>query len=336
MPRAVGGIGLVVVLWALLTNASAWGIPVREVGDTCVANESKPNLTAIPAANMLTSAITESSGVITSWKVQVAPGAGSLEEQLVVLRAGGQGPGPEVIKIAESALETVHEGSNEFPTRIPLSELHNQIGLHGPVATFLCGDAEGSAAHLVNGELPLGESRPIEEKEKTGAPVEAIVEPDRDGDGYGDESQDRCFQSAETHDVCPVVTTEAIATVEPDSILVQVQASSQCTVQVNGMVSWKEPRKDAGPGKSGKETRTAHLGSGGVQPVVPGAVANFTIPLHRALRLRLGQMLPRQALRAMLSVKTTDVVDRETAAGLTVKLRGRKHAKRGAHVRHQR
>jgi len=336
MRRAVGAIGLVVVLWALLADASAWGIPAREVGDACEANESRPNLTAIPAANKLATAITEGSGVITSWKIQVAPGAGSLEEQLVVLRLGGLGPEPEVIKIAEGALETVHEGSNEFSTRIPLNELHNRIGLHGPVATFLCGGAEGSAAYLVNGELPLGESRPIEEQEETGAPVEAIVEPDRDGDGYGDESQDRCFQSAETHDVCPIVTTEAIATVEPDSILVQVRASSQCTVQVNGMVSWKEPRKGAGSKKLGNETRTAHLGSGGVQPVVPGAVANFTIPLHRAVRLRLGQMLPRQALRAMLSVNTSDVVDRETAAELTVKLRGRKHAQRGAHVGHPR
>lgn len=336
MRGAIGAIGLLTVLWALLASTGAWGLPVREVGDACVANESKPSLTAIPVVSKLSAAGPESPGVITSWKVQAGPGVGSLEEQLVVLRASGREREPEVIKIAESALETVHEGPNEFPTRIPLSELHNRIGLHGPVATFLCGDTEGSAADLVNGELPLGESRPVEEKEETGVPVKAIVEPDQDGDGYGDESQDRCPQSAETHDPCPTVSTEATATVAPNAILVQVRASSRCTVQVNGLVSWKEPGKDARPERSGSKVRTAHLGSGGVQPVVPGAVANFTIPLHKTVRMRLGQMLPRQALRAMLSVKTTDLVERETTTELTVKLRGHRHPKRGTRVDHPR
>jgi len=328
MSRAAGAIGPVVVLWALLASTSAWGIPVREVGDGCVANESKPNLTAIPVVSRLRAAMTESSGVITGWKVQVAPGAGSFEEQLVVLRASGREHEPEVIKIAESALETVHEGSNEFPTRIPLNDLHNRIGLHGPVATFLCGDTEGSVSDLVNGELPLGESRPIEEKERTGAPVEAIVELDQDGDGYGDESQDRCPQSNETHDECPTIATETTTVVEPNAILVQVQVSSRCSVQVNGQVHWTEPGNRAKAAKSDGKVRTARLGSGGTQPVVQGMIATFTIPLHRAVRSRLGEMLPRQWLRAKLTVETTDLVDRETDIELTVKLHGRKRHKR--------
>ncbi len=311
---------------------------MREVGDACVANESKPNLTAIPVISKLGAAGPESPGVITSWKVQVAPGVGSFEEQLVVLRASGREREPEVTKIAESALETVHEGSGQFPTRIPLNELHNRIGLHGPVATFLCGDTEGSVSDLVNGELPLGESRPVEEKEKTGAPVEAIVEPDQDGDGYGDESQDRCPQSADTHDVCPTVTTEATTVVKPNAILVMVHASSRCTVQVNGQVGWTEPEKSPGAKRSGRTIRTANLGSGGVQPVVQGTAAVFTIPLHKAVRLRLSQLLPRQWLRARLKVETTDLVDRVTDTELIVKLHGRErheHAIHHSHTRHQ-
>jgi hypothetical protein len=89
-----------------------------------------------------------------------------------------------------------------------------------------------------------------------------------------------------------------------NAILVKVGVSSQATVQVFG---------DRG------------LSAGAARTVLPGAVVSFRLQLTKAVLRRLGRLSPRQALRAQVTVRTTDLAGRENDRLVAVKLRGRKH-----------
>ena len=69
-------------------------------------------------------------------------------------------------------------------------------------------------------------------------PIVGVVEPDIDGDGFGDETQDACPRSESTIDPCPLVRTSFTTKVKKKSIEVSVTVSSVATVQVFGQVSW--------------------------------------------------------------------------------------------------
>jgi len=153
------------------------------------------------------------------------------------------------------------------------------------------------------------------------ATVSVLGEPDRDGDGFGDETEDGCPWNAALQTECPPVRPE-VESAKPQrrAILVAVGVSSQAQVQVFGQVSW-QVRQKAGRGNRGL---TVGLGAGASRTVLPGTVAGFRLPLRKAVRRRLGRLTRRQALRAQVTVRTTDLAGRENDRLVTVKLRGRK------------
>jgi hypothetical protein len=175
----------------------------------------------------------------------------------------------------------------------------------------------------------IGETRRFEVLVHTGTPMVATVEPDRDKDGYGDETQDGCPWNAALQTECPPVTpkVDSIAPKEK-AILIGVEVSSQAQVQVFGQVSWQVRQKagqGAGRARRGGRGLTVGLSAGAARTVLPGMVASFRVPLTKALLRRLGRLAPRQALKAQITIRTTDLAGRENDRVLTVKLRGRRH-----------
>ncbi len=148
-----------------------------------------------------------------------------------------------------------------------------------------------------------------------------VGEPDRDGDGYGDETEDGCPWNAAVQVECPPVTVKVNSTtVTRRAIVVKLGVSSEAKAQVFGQVSW-QVRQPHG----GKRGLTVGLSAGAPRTVLPGTVASFRVPLTKAVLRRLGRISPQQGLRAQMSVRTTDLAGRENDRVLTVKLRGRKH-----------
>jgi len=327
--RAVAIVPLVVSL--LLVPAAR---ARDEGGNPCVANDSAAGWTFIGLTNPPNADVfmvpTIWSGVITRWKVPVAAAMAPLAQQLVIFEQVHPEGETQYRKVGESAMETVVPGSNEFAARIPLDgEKHHYLGLRGPLETLFCDEQELAVSGALGEDIPLGEARSVEIMGGMGTPVSAIAEPDRDGDGYGDETQDRCERSAATQGECPTVTPSATAKVRPGAILVSVSTDSEGMVKVAGQASWKLPPKGKMKGRPQASKRVGRrfvvrLKATEERVVAPGATGAFVVPLPKSVRRRLSSMAPSRSLKARITATASDLAYRERSATLIVKLRGRK------------
>ena len=145
-------------------------------------------------------------GVITSWTSSV-----SGDSQPMALRIyTGSPSGSQFTPVAESAVETFPDGQpNSFPTRISVSG-GEMLGLHVEGVHFANGCIYLAASStdlwgLADTVMPVGQT----ETDSTKVPMErlnvsAVLEPDADHDGYGDETQDQCPTDPSTQGPCPV------------------------------------------------------------------------------------------------------------------------------------
>jgi hypothetical protein len=261
---------------------------------------------------------------ITGWKVEVGPGLGPLAQQLAVFHFEGS---QSYRKVAESAVETVVSGTNRFQARIPVMEF-DHVGLYGPERALACRNDPLSLAGVVEGDFPLNSTRGYEALGQTGVPVVAFVEPDRDRDYYGDETQDACPWTAAYQADCPSEKIDIVSTaVKRRAILIEVQLAYTAPVEVFGQVSWA-PRRKSRRGAAmrsgrGVQRLTAGLSAGRGRSIGPTRAAIFKLPLPKSVQRRLEQLVPRQALRAELTFRSTDVLNGVVERKLTVKLPGR-------------
>lgn len=320
------GVSVLVALAALLLAAP--GASASEsAGWSCTANDSESNWTLLASGSsgipMMPSIPPEGPKVITGWEVQVGPGLGAVPQRLEVFEVRSEFSDYE--KIGESAPEILVEGTNSFSTRIPVDE-GDSVGLYGPNGTLLCGKESGAISMLYEGAVATGETKQFKGAIEVGTPVIVIVEDDRDGDGYGDETQDRCPTSAAYQGDCPVVTLTANGKARKRSILVRVSASSQASVDVLGQVGWNfQPKRKPKPGK-GKTARLIVSLSGGTKTVISGETARFTVPLPKTVLRRLGRLEPSKSLKAKITVLATSVANQTFSRRLVVKLKGQKGA----------
>lgn len=160
-------------------------------------------------------------GVITSWSMshgQVRTQsdnlavASSLTVSLRVIR----GAGATGIGAGAGPTETLAQapGTYSFPARLPV-QVGDRIGydmnlapgnlvLWGAVQG-VPGDRFGSASIWPQGGSPSFYADMSDPPFGSNAylPMNATVEPDADGDGYGDETQDGCPTNASSHGACP-------------------------------------------------------------------------------------------------------------------------------------
>lgn len=318
MGRRLQLIGLVAVAAALLQVPAA-SAGSGTAGNPCVGDDTEAGATMIGLNNqgsepfMQPNVPPEGNSVITSWRVQVGPGLGPLQQQLVVSHQVGE---EEDVRAGESAVETLVAGSNEFASRIPVSE-YDHVGLRGPVETLICHKAMNVAGRVA-GEWATGESRHFEVLVGIGVPVVVRVEPDRDNDGYGDETQDGCPATAALQTPCPVLGVKTSRSVKPHAVLIEVTPSNESAVQVLGQVRWQEKR----PGGGGK-LRTFGLGEKAPRMIAAGATGVFRLKLWGAIQRHLEQLPPKQALRVKVRVGLTDVFGAVVVKTLNVRLHGR-------------
>ena len=149
--------------------------------------------------------IAPSRGVITSWSFQA--GASPPTLKLKVARPAGantftivgqsvlQAPAPSVV--------------SSFPTRVPM-EAGDVLGFYVD-ASGGCAGFVGSGTTLYqffegagqpSADLPPGSTATFTQAANIQLDISAILEPDADNDGFGDETQDRCPTSAATQNEC--------------------------------------------------------------------------------------------------------------------------------------
>jgi hypothetical protein len=288
----------------LLPHASS----AAEVGNGCVANATEKNQIALPLASAsdplpLT---VPAPGVVTRWRIQVAPGLpGYLPQRLIAFRPTGRAN--EFLTVDSSETKLVKEGFNEFGARIPV-RAGDRLGLGGYEGTYLCSGATGDSSGLSEGEARIGKSRLFRVETDLGTPVTAIVEPDVDHDGFGDERQDKCPQSAAYHrDACSPVKLRLRARARKRSILVRVRADMEVSLQVFGQVGWGfKPKGKPGAGHPRKANLIVGL-QGSTKHLLPGRVATFRMALPRPVTRRLNRITPQESLKAEITARATDL-----------------------------
>lgn len=111
-------------------------------------------------------------------------------------------------------------GADVFPTRIPV-QAGDHLGLFGDssVNTLFCAETAevenpGNSIGEITGNPGPGSTATLSTtKTKELVPAVAVIEPDVDGDGFGDETQDGCPQSASFQGACPTITLDSAAVV---------------------------------------------------------------------------------------------------------------------------
>ncbi len=317
-------VGCVITAVLALMMGSASASAATEFGDNCVAN--RVTSAAVPATLFARTAIGDplsltapTAGVITRWKLeQSALEAVTIPETLRVLRSTG----PNTVQVVGEATQTITAGLNSFETRIPV-QTGDRLALSGAgeKSIVFCEGAEGGPKSLLavfentGGVGSTGVIKPENEIEQVvRVPISAIIEPDADGDGYGDETQDQCPTDASTQGPCPApkvapaqtppITLSTSAAARKGLVTVTLTSSAQATVTVGGSVKLS----------NGKTVKL----SGGTQIVAPGALAKFTVLFPAKLKAALKKLLPNKKLTVSLSASAPGA----TTKNLTVKVPG--------------
>jgi hypothetical protein len=141
-----------------------------------------------------------SAGVITSWRYQAFTNGGSL--RLKVVRPVS---GFNYATVGQSEIETaVANQINSYSTRIPV-QAGDVIGAYLQTDGLGCNltPRPGYVADFVSGDPPPGNTVLYAPGFNGQMPVSAVLEPDADNDGFGDQTQDQCLGSPGPNNGCP-------------------------------------------------------------------------------------------------------------------------------------
>jgi hypothetical protein len=326
-------IGAMLVVSAVgTTSASA----ATEFGDPCIANRGTSEIEATlfglgPTPSPFPQAA-PTAGVITSWKLNLISSPTEsipviIPQTLKVLRVN---TAARTVQVIGESSGVVGSGLNTIPARISVQAGdrlatfgHGEIIYKGSsleIGTLYCEEETGPeyAIGVYEGNVTTGGSSAYEEgKGPIRVPAVAVLEPDADNDGYGDETQDKCPQNAATQVPCPVVTLSTTSAVKKGLVTIGVTANLQATVTVTGTAK-------LGKGK------TATL-NGGTQIVAPGTIAKFTLLFPKSLKNKLKTLSRKQSLTLNIAATAPNVVGPATASNLTVKLKGQAKPKPKSH-----
>lgn len=148
-------------------------------------------------------------GVITSWAFLADSDGAKI--RLTVVRAVGNG---QYTVVGESDQVTAAPGQQQsFATRIPVKagDYLGTVAAAGKSIAFT--GAQGDAVLLTPGDQPAGSTGSYSNVSQIRIDATASVEPDADGDGFGDETQDSCptdpsLQSRCTSNLSMTVTAD--------------------------------------------------------------------------------------------------------------------------------
>lgn len=312
------------VMAALASFGAASASAATEFGDPCTATTGTSSTEytvfglASPSSPLPLAA--PSAGVITSWKLTlVTPPEGPIPaiipQTLKVMRVNSA---THTAQVVGEASGLVGSGVNTIPARIPV-EAGDRLAVygHGPitykgstseVGTLLCEGSGGDLVGAIKGSVAPGASGPFEEVSEIRIPAVAVLEPDADHDGFGDETQDACPQSAATQAPCPAVTLSTSTQVKKGSVIVLATTNTPAPVTVKGLVKL---------GKGSKVTL-----NGGTKNLAPGAFGKFKLKFTKKLKAKLAQLSHKRSLTLRVTVTGTSLAGQVTTKKLKARLKG--------------
>jgi len=300
---------------AISLLGAAGASAATQAGNNCTANRGEENLTLYGLANgpgNPLSATIPVSGVVTKWTFNAPPELepGFFNQTLKILRRVG---GNQFQVIGESASSPISGGLNTFSTRVPVlaGDIIGTVGsVKGSIVTLYCETGNpGDRLGVIKGNPSPGSiASQTEEGAGFQSPVTVFVEPDADNDGFGDETQDACPQSAALQTPCPPVTLSTSTQVKTNSVTVIVTSSTAAPVTVKGVAK-------LGKGKKAKM-------NGGTQNLLPGTLNKYRLFFTKGLKNKLKELPPSKKVTLKVNVTGTSVSGAVTTKTLKLKLKG--------------
>lgn len=225
-------------LAATLASAVAATAPAgaaTTIGSTCNSFQGGSPLMIQTGINPGTTSYTVPfDGVLTSWRTDrtATPSEGLVS---AILATGG---GSNWVIAAATPYEFVPGSAPAgFAARVSV-RAGQQLGSSTYNSPALMCGTSATADLLEGGPVkPVGSPFTTSTSSADRVNIEATIERDADGDGYGDETQDGCPQSASFQKACPLLTLGQRSTSSPRRISVQVTASSDTSVTATATIT---------------------------------------------------------------------------------------------------
>ena len=188
--------------------ARAGGVTLGRIAATSPANCTQgPSTMAQYLEAGSPSYVAPSAGVLTSYSVRASSAPGAVR---LVVFGPSPAPGHRTVVAVSAQNAVVINSVNTFATRVPVAA-GQSIGLNNSADGMLCWGS-GVAGDEVDAVTPFdpsvstdfGGGNPQAGKRVN---ISAVLEPDVDGDLYGDLTQDLCPQSRLTQAACPAPDT---------------------------------------------------------------------------------------------------------------------------------
>src|SRR5690349_18557710 len=214
-------LSIAAILAASLLSAST-ASAATEFGDSCAGSTFAPGdytLLTLSASGQTVAAPV--SGVITQVKINVGiPIPFAVPTEVKVLHPTGG----NVFVNTEQTVVQAAPGQTTTNVRMPV-QAGDHLGLFGQpfiyegtpiesLSIYCAGPGIEGGLGAAPGNVGKGSSAEFFPATNGRVPLAATIEPDADNDGYGDETQDQCPQSATTQAPCPVVALSAVAAVK--------------------------------------------------------------------------------------------------------------------------
>jgi hypothetical protein len=276
----------ILIVCSLLTAAPAFA--ATEIGSRCAGGSAMTNAAfqtvdpdaagyAVPAA-----------GVITRWGTNNGGGPGWTR-----LKVGRQTAPGTYLVVGESSTEPTIAGENGFATRIPVAT-GDRLGALGVSSFGLCpglAPATISASTIVF-DPSLGSAIAFNTSSTAALAVWAKIEPDADGDGYGDESQDACPLDPERWNICKPRLSGRLGGVDGRSARVVVTVDRATSVRLTGRIRL--------PAAGGRKSRRLVFSSKPLA-LAPATATTLKLNFPRTLRTALARLSSRRTLSLRLT-----------------------------------
>ena len=286
-------------------------------GDSCAVTGSMigstvTTLSAPPGPIPLTAPI---SGVVTQLKVNTVDTAAPvpLPAEVKLLRSVSG----TTFAVTHQAQININAGLGAITANVRMPvQAGERLALRGtalrpgePIeVTLICGESEGTIGIALGADPAPGQTVEFNETASARTPVSAVIEPDADNDGFGDETQDKCPTSAAVQVACPTVKIDSLALSGKSSVTIAVTVDIAAPVSVAATVKLGKgkPLQLRAPSKT----------------VEPGSFQRFKLALPGQAEEQAEGTEGEEVAELKASASTTNAAGVVNSDKLTVKLKG--------------
>jgi hypothetical protein len=297
-----------------------------EFGDSCVATKVAPvndTLTTLQGAAGQT-ITAPSAGVITKVRVSAFDTPlpfSTVPTAVKVLRPAG---GNRFTTVDQTTVNASTIGLTVANVRMPV-QAGDRLGLHGEPFTYegstieslnlYCPELTEGTLGAVMGDVPKGATAEYVPVAPARVPLSAVLEPDADNDGFGDETQDKCPRSAATQAECPVIVLDSYVLPSKSKAVVLVSASSAAPVTVSGTAKLPKAPKKAGASAQAKLKSVT-------KGVTAGKLNRFTLKFPATLKSAIAALTPGKSITVKLQASATDIAGQKVIDKAQLKIKG--------------